>query len=189
MIYLLRHGLDNESFIGGWSEIPLTKEGVYQVVNAASKINQLENLNIKKVIASSVRRATQTAEIVTPILGINNYEVNDLLKEQNKGHLNGMEKHVAKNLYPEYMDETVQTDTVYPDGESLKELYERIRDNLEYFASLEDDTLLITHRGVINMLYYILNDIPLDMNKTRFDVTHASLHECDIKNKQIRKVL
>lgn len=189
MIYLLRHGLDNEAFIGGWSEIPLTKEGIYQVVNAASSINNLENIKIKKVISSSVKRAKQTAEILTPIIGLTDFEESDILKEQSKGHLNGMEKQVAASLYPEYMDSSVSIETVYPDGESLKDLYERIKNSLEYFASLDDDTLLITHRGVINMLYYILGDIPLDMNKGRFDVTHASLHECDIRNKQIRKVL
>lgn len=189
MIYLLRHGLDNESFIGGWSDIPLTKEGVYQVVNVASTINDHDEIKINKVISSSVRRAIQTADIVSPIIGVRDYEVSDILKEQNKGHLNGMEKHVANNLYPEYMDGEVNIDTVYPDGESLIDLYERIKNNLEYFSSLEDGTLLITHRGVINMLYYILNDIPLDMEKKKFDVTHASLHECDIKKKTIRKVL
>lgn len=189
MIYLLRHGLDNESFIGGWSEIPLTKEGIYQVVNTASKINGRDEINIIKVISSSVKRATHTADIVAPIIGISDYEVSDLLKEQNKGHLNGMEKNVAMSLYPEYMDGSIAVDTVYPDGESLRDLYERIRDNLSFFENLEDGTLLITHRGVINMLYYILNDIPLDMEKSRFDVTHASLHECDIKKRLIRKVL
>lgn len=189
MIYLLRHGLDNEKYIGGWSDIPLTKEGVYQVVNTASKINQNDNIKIKKVISSNVRRALQTAEIITPIIGITTYETSDILKEQNKGHLNGMEEFIASSLYPEYAKENVKVDTVYPDGESLENLYMRIKDNLEYFEALEDDTLLVTHRGVINMLYYILNDIPLDMKKDRFDVTHASLHACDIKNKQIRKVL
>ncbi len=189
MIYLLRHGLDNEKYIGGWSDIPLTKEGIYQVVNTASKIKQNNNIKIKKVIASNVRRAIQTAEIVTPIIGATNFETSDILKEQNKGHLNGMEEIVAASLYPEYAKDKVTVDTVYPDGESLKNLYQRIKDNLDYFASLEDDTLLVTHRGIINMLYYILNDIPLDMNKTQFSVTHASLHTCDIKNKQIRKVL
>ncbi len=189
MIYFLRHGLDNEAFIGGWSEIPLTKEGVYQVVNTASKMSQIDNLKIKKIIASSVKRARQTAEIASPILGLTNYEVSDILREQNKGHLNGMEKYVANHLYPQYMGTEVTCDTIYPDGESLSDLYKRIKNNLEYFASLEDDTLLVTHRGVINMLYYIFNDIPLDMDKEKFDVTHASLHACDIKNKTIRKVL
>ena len=38
------------------------------------------------------------------------------------------------------------------------------------------------------MIYYLLNDIELDMNKERFDVTHASIHELDIKSKKIRRI-
>jgi len=37
------------------------------------------------------------------------------------------------------------------------------------------------------MLYYILKDIELDMNKERFDVTHASLHQID-KCKKIKRI-
>ena len=31
MIYLLRHGLDDESKIGGWSDVSLTEDGIKQV--------------------------------------------------------------------------------------------------------------------------------------------------------------
>lgn len=34
MIYLLRHGLDDESKIGGWSDVGLTKEGIKQIKEA-----------------------------------------------------------------------------------------------------------------------------------------------------------
>ena len=38
MIYFLRHGLDDERYIGGWSEVDLTDEGVEQVRKLAQKI-------------------------------------------------------------------------------------------------------------------------------------------------------
>ncbi len=189
MIYLMRHGKDNEDYIGGWSEIPLTKEGVLEVTETAEFLNNSEKITIDKIISSSIKRAIQTADIVSPLLGIKEFEISDMLKEQSKGHLNGMEKNVAKHLYSEYTGNNVKVDTIYPDGESLENLYTRIKNNLEYFASLEDNTLLITHRGVINMLYYIFNDLGLDMDKEKFGVNHASVHECDIKNKTIRKVI
>jgi broad specificity phosphatase PhoE len=59
---------------------------------------------------------------------------------------------------------------------------------MDYFESIDDDTLIITHRGVINMFYYIFNDINLDMDKKKFDVTHGSIHEIDLKNKKIRRI-
>lgn len=189
MIYLLRHGLDDEKYIGGWSDVHLVDEGIKQVENVANNIKQNPNIHIERVISSSVVRATETARIVTSILGINEFLTSEFLREQSKGKLNGMLKSEAEMLYSEYFGDNLTMDTIYPDGESLKDLYVRVRNNLSYFEYLSDDTLLITHRGVINMLYYILNDIPLDMDKERFDVTHASLHEFDKKNKSIRKVL
>ena len=39
MIYLMRHGKDNEDYIGGWSEIPLTKEGILEVTETAQFLN------------------------------------------------------------------------------------------------------------------------------------------------------
>ncbi|MCH5167623.1 MAG: histidine phosphatase family protein [Erysipelotrichales bacterium] len=189
MIYLLRHGLDDETYIGGWSDVSLTELGIKQVVETANKIKNSDSITINNIITSDIKRAIETANIVSRILEINNYQVSEFLREQNKGKLNGMIKTLAEDKYPNYFGENLTIDTIYPEGESLKDLYIRIKNNLEFLSSLNDNTLLITHRGVINMLYYILNDIPLDMDKRRFGVDHATLHEFDRKNKSIRKVL
>lgn len=188
MIYLLRHGLDDERYIGGWSDIDLIEEGIIQVNNTVDKMIRL-NLKIDKIIVSNVRRAITTADIVSKRLNIEEYEISDLFKEQNKGLLNGMDKILAKEKFEYYTGNNIQIDTVYPEGESLLDLYKRIKDIMEYIKSLPDNTLIITHRGVINMIYYILNNIDVDMNKERFEVTHASLHELDKDNMIIRKVI
>ena len=52
----------------------------------------------------------------------------------------------------------------------------------------EDNSLIVTHRGVINMIYYILTNTPLDMDKKRFDVDHLSIHELDLNKKVIRRI-
>ena len=187
MIYFLRHGLDDENFIGGWSDVDLIPEGIEQV-NRTLELMLERGIEVNKVIASDVRRARTTAELVISKYDLDTYEVSEIFKEQSKGLLNGMPKSQAKIKYPEYM-KGVEIDTVYPEGESLLDLYKRINDILEYIISIKDNTLIVTHRGVINMLYYILNDIPLDMDKKKFDVTHGSLHELDQKVLSIRKVI
>lgn len=188
MIYFLRHGLDDEKYVGGWSDVDLIEEGIEDTKKVAINIKE-RNLPIKKIIFSNVLRAKTTAAIVSDILKIKNIESSDVFREQNKGILNGILKTEMEKNYPEFKEENVRIEDTYPGGESLLDLYKRIKDNLEYILSLDEDTLVITHRGVINMLYYILNDIPLDMNKKRFGVTHSSLHELNQENKQIRKVL
>lgn len=186
MIYFLRHGLDDERFVGGWSEVDLVDEGIKQVENTLAIMDR-DGIIPSSIIASNVKRAIHTADMVSKHFDIP-YQTSEMFMEQNKGLLNGMDREEAKKKYPEYMDE-VKIDTVYPDGESLIMLYERIKKILPFIASLDDDTLIVTHRGVINMIYYLLNDIPLDMKKKRFDVTHASLHELDTKKLTIRKVI
>lgn len=183
MIYLMRHGQDDEKYIGGWSDVSLIPEGKKEII--LSSLWLKENLNIKRIVSSDILRARETAKIASSILEIPIAFSKDL-REQNKGILNGMELELAKRNYPDLVD--VKIDTVYPMGESLNNLYQRIENYLEKILTLEDDTLIITHRGVINMIYYLLKNIPPDMDKKRFGVTTASIHELDQENKLIRKV-
>lgn len=184
MIYLMRHGQDDESYIGGWSDVELIPEGIEDVKEVSLWIKDI--LDIKNIQCSDVRRAVQTAEIVSECLGVP-YSINANLREQNKGDLNGV---LRTNLSD---DELVLTnsksvDTVYPNGECLRDLYNRMKVYISRIMEMEDDTLLITHRGVINMIYFILYDKPLDMNKKQFGVETASVHELNKETRMIKKV-
>ena len=182
MIYFLRHGLDDENYIGGWSNVSLTKEGILEVRKVSERI---KDFPIKKIISSDVLRARETSEIVSSILDVP-VAYTDKLRELNKGILNGMDKSYAQSKYGEYL-QTKDVKKRFPEGESLLDLYQRIKVYLDEILK-EDDTLFITHRGVINMIYFILNDIPLDYDKKRFGVTHASCHELDKEKKKIKKL-
>lgn len=185
MIYLMRHGQDDENYVGGWSDVDLISDGVLEVKESALWIK--ENLHIKRIVCSDIKRAVSSAKIVSDILGID-YSLDVNLREQNKGLLNGISKEELALKYKEFCDGRVKVDTIYPEGESLRDLYVRIKIYLSKLMKYGDDTLLITHRGVINMVYYILNDIPVDMNKKQFGVETASIHELDVEKKQIRKI-
>lgn len=63
MIYLMRHGLDDENFIGGWSDIDLTSDGKKQIIESTKYIIK-NKLPIDKIISSDVKRAVITSEIV-----------------------------------------------------------------------------------------------------------------------------
>lgn len=184
MIYLLRHGLDDERYIGGYSNIGLIDEGIDQIKKITKFIVDNE-LKIDRIISSDIKRAVETTKIVNNELNVEViYESS--LRELNKGNLNGVLKETAKRLYPEYMN--IQSIYKrYPNGESMEDFYLRIKDVIDKILTL-DNSLLITHRGVINMIYYILSDIPVDMEKERFNVTHASLHEIKILDKTIRRI-
>ena len=183
MIYLMRHGQDDESFIGGWSNVDLIPEGIKSVQETAAWIK--DNLNIKRIVCSDVYRALHTAKIVNEYLDVP-LEKSEMFREQSKGLLNGMPRDEANLKYGEFLN-SVDKYTIYPQGESLEQLYLRIRNTLEDIKRMDDNTLIVTHRGVINMIYYLLLDIPLDMNKTQFGVTPASVHELDVNKNILRK--
>lgn len=184
MIYFIRHGLDDENYIGGWSNVHLTNIGKKQIENSANWIKG--NLNVKKIISSDILRARESAIIIGNILNIDVTYL-DSLREQNKGIYNGLERKKLKQVDKAFI-KNVQVYTIYPDGESLKNLYGRICKLIDELDAFEDDTLIVTHRGVINMIYYNLLDIPLDMDKERFLVTHGSVHEYDKNKKMIRRI-
>ena len=181
----MRHGQDDETFIGGWSDVSLIDEGKEEIRETALWIK--ENLQIKQIQVSDVKRAIETAEIVSEVLELP-FKTNRFLREQSKGILNGQPKEETYAKYPQFKEENVTVDTIYPEGESLRILYDRIKSYLKKIMEMEDDTLLITHRGVINMIYFLLNNKELDMNKKQFDVTTASVHELNKDNKTIKKV-
>lgn len=184
MIYLIRHGLDDERFIGGYSNVELTKEGIEQVHESGIWLK--ENVkNIDKIYTSDIKRAIQSADIIN---GYFNLEVEkiDCLRELNKGLLNGMDKELAKIYYPDYI-EVNNINIKYPDGESMIDLYNRIKILLNSIDKY-DNSLLVTHRGVINMIYILLNKHELTMDKERYNVEHASIHELDIDKKLIRRI-
>ena len=182
MIYLLRHGLDDETKVGGWSDVGLIKEGIKQVNDAREFIEK--NITFKEIISSDIKRARQTAEIINKNLD-KNIIYTRLLREQSKGNYNG----ILKSTLDEddfFFDDLTICDT-YPNGESLLDLYFRVEELL-LIINTWDNNLLVTHRGVINMIYYLLNDKKPDMYKDSFDVTHASIHKLNLKNKIIERI-
>lgn len=185
MIYFLRHGLDDERYVGGWSDVGLIEEGIKQVEQSALFIKN--QIVINKIYSSDIRRAVESALIVSNSINVPIIYDRDL-RELDKGELTGMLSIEAVIKYSEFYKD-ITTTSKYPNGESMVELYERSKILLEKLISGNyDNSLLVTHRGIINMLYYILNNIELDMDKKRFGVTHASVHELDVKKKVIRRI-
>lgn len=182
MIYLIRHGLDDESRIGGWSDVSLINEGIKQVEDAEKFI--YDNLSFERIISSDVKRAKETTKIINKNLN-KKITYTKKLREQSKGKYNGVLKtNLDKNDY--YLG-NIKIYDKYPEGESLLDLYykvEKLLNNIDKW----DNSLLVTHRGVINMFYYLLNNKKLDMNKKRFNVDHASIHKLDLKNMTIERI-
>ena len=189
MIYLLRHGLDDERYIGGHSDADLIVEGVKQVEKSALFIR--DNLSINKIISSDVKRSVSSSEIVKSYLPSDiPFCLDSSLRELDKGILTGRKRNDL-SFYEETLlrlgNESVNF--CYPGGESMVDMYNRVKNMLDtgYFID-KDSSLLVTHRGIINMIYFIYNDEILTLNKEKFNVSHASVHEMDIEKRLIKRI-
>lgn len=184
MIYLVRHGKDDESYVGGWSNIDLTSKGREQIKRTALWFKE-NNIHVNNIFTSDITRAVSSAKIIADILKLD-VNLDSNFRELNKGLLNGLSRDIAKSKYPEYIN-LKDINKKYPEGESLISFYERIKELLNKLDKYEH-AIIVTHRGVINVIYFVLNNVELCYNKELFGVTHSSIHELDLKKKKIKKV-
>lgn len=189
MIYLLRHGLDDEEYIGGHSDVDLIDEGIKQVERSSIFIR--DNLDIDNIISSDVKRCVTTSKIVRD----NYYKhipiyLDSSLRELDKGILTGRDRNGLSDYEKDILRKANEDiNYTYPGGESMSGMYNRVRHLLDsgYFLD-KDSSLVITHRGIINMIYFIFNEEVLSLNKEKFNVSHASIHEMDLEKRLIKRI-
>lgn len=177
MIYLIRHGQDDNTVLGGWSMSGLIDEGIKQAKTAAEIIAQ-ENHSIQSIYSSDLPRAAETASIIGNRLGL---DINFLpeFREMNNGLLAGIPRTEAAVKYPDLCYGNLQWDECFPNGESPHLFFQRIssawQDMKNKTAASEGNVLLVTHGGVINIIYCIEHGIPYTNKKLTFRAEKASL--------------
>ncbi|MBQ9121635.1 MAG: histidine phosphatase family protein [Clostridia bacterium] len=89
-IHLVRHGADDETIRGGWSNHSLTEEGFAQ----AEKLAESIDFPVHRLYSSDLTRAMQTAAPVAEKLGL---EITPMpqFRETNNGRLAGMKHELA----------------------------------------------------------------------------------------------
>ena len=157
IIYLVRHGRDDDTVRGGWSQHPLTLEGINQAEMLAERL--AGNISISHIYSSDLCRAMQTAKIIAnkiklPILPLPQF------RETNNGDLAGIKNDIALVRYPGLFWNRLGWEQCYPNGESPRQFYERIVTAWSEFSqeivSRNKDVVLVTHSGVIHVILSII---------------------------------
>ncbi len=182
-IIFVRHGKDDDNYRGGWSDLDLTPEGILQVENLAKHLNENKNYyNISHIITSDLQRALSTAEIIANELNIPVLK-DEKLREINNGNLAGMLNSKAEVFSPGLYFSSLDMNEKYPNGESPNEFYERIKIWFNNFlVEHKNDTeniMIVTHGGVINIIYHIVNGIEWSNKNKSFKVDNCSLNILD----------
>ena len=131
-LVLVRHGQSEwnaKNLFTGWKDPDLTHKGIEEAVNAGKKINGY-GLSFSCMFTSALIRAQNTAKIILKEIeqeDIPTYQDKNL-NERAYGSLTGMDKDEARQKFG---SEQVQIwrrsfDTCPPDGESLKDTYNRV---------------------------------------------------------------
>lgn len=178
-IFFVRHGKDDRNYRGGWSTMPLIKEGEEQVKKLADFLNERKNdYNIEKIISSDLERTKQTTNIINEKLGVQ-VEFTERLREMNNGKIAGMLNEEVEKIYPGLYYNTLRMDERYPEGESPIEFYDRIvrdfedivKENKQY-----DTIMIVTHSGVINIIYRYINNMEWSNKIKSIKISNASIY-------------
>ena len=178
-LLFVRHGKDSDQHRGGWSQLDLLPEGKREAKTLADYLVQhKEDYHFTKMITSDLKRAETTATILAETLQLS-LEKESNLREMNNGDLAGMLNSEADQKFPRLYFRSLAMDKHYPNGESPREFYQRIKTWFQRFLQENDDSdetqIVVTHGGVINIIYHLVNQIEWTNKSNLFHVKHCSI--------------
>ncbi len=154
-ILFIRHGEsidDIEDRYGGWGDFDLTPKGKIQIAESAKKIASLGE-KFEVVYSSPLKRAFQSAEIISNELGVD-IEVLAYLKERNlNGVLAGMVRSEAKEKFPQLVETHSRWEHV--DGsERAEDFTTRVKNAIKYLLEMEYSSLVAVTHGMFLATFF-----------------------------------
>jgi len=178
-LIVVRHGETNYNVEGrycGGTDIGLNEKGQEQAKILAQK---LQNMSIDIIFSSTLRRAKETASIISNELKIHVIEMDEFV-EKCVGVYEGLTKKEAKIRYPLMWERNA------PEGaESLESVEKRVIKALntisnEYVGN--KNVLIITHGYITKVIYKYFN------NSSEADFLKYALENCEIEEYSINKL-
>lgn len=153
-LYVIRHGETNyniEYKICGISEAYLTDQGILQAKQAKDK---LEGITFDKVLVSPLKRAIQTASIISD----QTFIIDDRLQEINFGIFEGKSRDIQSFKSIKY-----NLGMHYPSGENFLEVIHRVYSLLDELKNSNyDNVLIVCHGGIIRAINSYFYDMSND---------------------------
>lgn len=184
MIFV-RHGKDDDRYRGGWNQLDLIAEGHKQAQQLAKYLKEYNSeYKITHIISSDLPRAKTTAKYIANELNLPMIE-DRRIRETNNGDLAGMLNDEALKKYPGLFFGSLEMDEPYPNGESPQAFYLRIKTWFEDFMAehenMNENTLIVTHSGVINIIYHLVNHILWNNQSNPHKISHCSIHVLNLE--------
>lgn len=153
-LYVIRHGETNmgKKELIATEEEPLNENGIIQ----AKKIGEdLRKLDIHTIYCSPIERAKHTLELF-------NLDKNIPFKN------------LDWNIFWNY-----NSDLKYPELETMKSVYERVKEFINEIKLQNKNVLLVTHGGISRAIYWYFNGIPKNGNSSNIN-ENCKIYEYDL---------
>jgi probable phosphoglycerate mutase len=154
-LVVVRHGESEWNVLGKWqgrADTQLTESGRAQARDAAEHISR-NAFAFERVVASSLRRAHDTAAIIAEHLGLAAPVLDDRLVETDVGPWEGLREHEIEKAWPNYLRDR----RTPPDFEPPEEVFARATTALCELAQSRARVLVVSHSGVIRTVRRRLN--------------------------------
>ena len=157
--YIFRHGETDENLAKRWQgngvDVPLNTTGVYQAGVLAEKVS---GLGIEIIYSSPLKRAQQTANIVSSNLNVD-VVIMDEFTEGCLGVCEGMLKDDIMVQYPDiwkkWYADNIDMSVRWPKGESKQEMQNRMFKGITKLMNIPQSVIgIASHSG--SMRYFLL---------------------------------
>ncbi len=175
-LYVVRHGETVENAnncLVGRINSSLTEKGIEQ----AKKVREyFKDKKIDLIVSSPLDRCKQTSEIISdemiPIV------YTESLLGRNHGEFTGKPRDSIN--FDEYWN--YNKNIQYEKAESVKDLYDRIARLMDDLKGefTDKSIIIVTHSGVMRVLYYYFNGIPEDGILSEITIKNCDVFEYDI---------
>ena len=175
-LILIRHGetqRHKEKIFLGQTDVPLNVEGKEQCTHVGLELQHFD-VNTRKIYASDLKRALESARIIARILG-DEFEVIETpeFREMNLGAWDGMFISEVKEKYPEAYERRgsdLLNFRIDDEAESFQDLSDRVVPKVkELIAGTDEDIIIVGHSGVMRVIKCMMNGRPLsDIAKMKF---------------------
>jgi len=176
-LLVIRHGetlWNIEERFQGHGDSPLTDAGQAQALALADRLTEF---HFDTLVSSDLGRAMETASIITEQTG-HNIRTDSRLRERNFGDLEGLTFQTIQEEHAQILNQldTNDPDYVIPNGESLRQLYQRNTGCIEELIEKNHGgtVAMVVHGGVLDSVFRLVTNLPLNAPRC-FVTTNASL--------------
>lgn len=176
-LYVVRHGQTDynvKKLFQGHMDIPLNNVGIEQAKQIAK---QFEDIKVDYIFSSPLKRAMQTAEYISRVVGVKIIP-EDRLIERSFGNMEGKANRNDCNI--EMMldyDKNYDMENVEP----IQKLFKRIFDYLKEltYKFKDKNIVIVTHGGVSQPIECFFHGMPKERNITGFE--KMTLKNCEVR--------